>query len=373
MKNSQTYIYFDPTNFGEAPNSTFALIAHNTGDTTKTLDFNTIFNPQNQSTCEKPGVIGNFGINSTLLQVDSTKLTLVGPNSLMGLLVAIYEFPYNCNETDAYLAAGNIISKCVIGYANSIGNVPGVLSGYITRGAPNGAIKEMGPVGIVHKAICNFIQNDAVAPEGSNITGSLYFETDASRVVTYVYGQIYGFNGSAHGLHIHTYGDISSTNSLGVHWKLPAKQEHSLPPQMVRDYGDLGNVQQYQNDIAYYKYCTNYFPSNDTVNYIGRSVGLKEYQDLGDKAAKSFGLTMASCVIGYLDPDTPRPFEVPSSITLPPDVTSCYPEPTPEPSQPQSSESSDSDGISTASHISSTNPIFIVLSFTTIILSFLFL
>eukprot|EP01126_Amoeba_proteus_P056244 TRINITY_DN7050_c0_g1_i2.p1 TRINITY_DN7050_c0_g1~~TRINITY_DN7050_c0_g1_i2.p1 ORF type:complete len:129 (+),score=17.56 TRINITY_DN7050_c0_g1_i2:358-744(+) len=59
-------------------------------------------------------------------------------------------------------------------------------------------------------------------------------------------------DGQPRGLHIHSFGDISSAtgSSTGPHWN-PLNRTHNLPPFDNRHQGDLGNVQTYYNGQAW--------------------------------------------------------------------------------------------------------------------------
>lgn len=77
---------------------------------------------------------------------------------------------------------------------------------------------------------------------------------------------------------------------------------HALPPNSTRHWGDLGNLQPGEDNVAQY----------DRINTImrlggvvGRAITIHEGQDMGVDAQPSgaSGPRVGFCVIGYANPD----------------------------------------------------------------------
>jgi len=149
--------------------------------------------------------------------------------------------------------------------------------------------------------------------ECGTCSGTVWFSQreDGIQVV----GRVSGLeHGSVHGLHIHTYGDLSKADGtgLGGHWN-PDGFSHDLPPNEFRHEGDMGNLQDYSGNLGWYSYLNTRIPSMSRI--IGRGVVLHETLDHGngigcDPNTGNAGARWATCVIGVASdgqivPDVP--------------------------------------------------------------------
>lgn len=110
---------------------------------------------------------------------------------------------------------------------------------------------------------------------------------------------------SAHGFHIHTYGDLSDPagSSTGGHFTNPAGDDipHGYPGDKVRHWGDLGNLSTDADGVAN-------FSEVDKVirlgGVVGRGITIHEENDKGVDSQPSggSGSRIAYGVIGYAKP-----------------------------------------------------------------------
>jgi len=136
---------------------------------------------------------------------------------------------------------------------------------------------------------------------------------------------------SLHGIHIHTWGDLSSASgsAAGSHWDPKNTAHHAWPHHLPRHRGDLGNIASYDNTgVAYYY---EEFNSDtelsvlgiETESVIGRAMILHAKPDDGcTQPVGEAGDRLAQCVIGYADFDElPQP-----PFVIPPQTQAeCYP------------------------------------------------
>ena len=152
----------------------------------------------------------------------------------------------------------------------------------------------------ISKLVCS-LQGTSNCPD---CEGEVYFQQVGSSVR--VTAQVRGLSaGSVHGIHVHQYGDVtdrSSGASLGGHWN-PDGNEHNLPPASDRHRGDLGNIQNYDGSVAWYRMDSDVLGSLATI--AGRGVVVHQTNDHGDgfgcDQAGSSGSRYAICTIGIAD------------------------------------------------------------------------
>ncbi|XP_078058922.1 copper chaperone for superoxide dismutase [Mustelus asterias] len=106
-----------------------------------------------------------------------------------------------------------------------------------------------------------------LGPDG-NVTGAVRF-LQLSETLCLIEGTIDGLKPGLHGLHVHEFGDLtSSCLSCGDHYN-PGKNRHGGPEDIDRHAGDLGNIR--ANDVGR----ANFRIQNDRLKVgeiIGRSV-----------------------------------------------------------------------------------------------------
>lgn len=133
------------------------------------------------------------------------------------------------------------------------------------------------------------------------VGGTLQLTQSSEDAPTIIQGQITGLSPGAHGIAIHTYGDLSlGAASCGEKFN-PFGKQHGSPKDQERRVGDLGNVLVDESGT-----CTVYL-SDPLVkllgphSVIGRSIVVYASEDDGGKSASekpSAGPRIAAGVIG---------------------------------------------------------------------------
>jgi Cu-Zn family superoxide dismutase len=128
-------------------------------------------------------------------------------------------------------------------------------------------------------------------------------------------------SGLSHGIHIHTFGDLSDGGgtSVGGHFNPLPSREHRLPGgDLAGHVGDLGNIAFYDNNgVAWYEQRELHKQDlNSTAMVLGRAVVIHSKMDDGcTQPTGGAGGKLAWCVIGMIKGDTYSipvpPFEVP--------------------------------------------------------------
>jgi len=115
--------------------------------------------------------------------------------------------------------------------------------------------------------------------------------------------------GTAHGFHIHEFGDATSRDgsSAGSHYN-PADRPHGLPDHSQRHAGDLGNIRSDAQGRAHYQVTLTDITIAGLRNPIlGRAVVVHEKPDDGSQPVGNAGPRLAVGVIGVANPATPMP------------------------------------------------------------------
>ncbi len=151
------------------------------------------------------------------------------------------------------------------------------------------------------KAIATFLPT-----KNSDITGVITFEQDISQPYTTIYGYINGLKVGKHGIHIHTYGDLSGgCITVGDHYN-PYKKKHGGAFSKERHIGDLGNIE------CINEYTSTYFHLENVnisivgpYSVIGRALVIHaDEDDLGltkhplSSSTGNSGFRLACAVIG---------------------------------------------------------------------------
>jgi len=201
----------------------------------------------------KAGDLANWsatnGVINSTGQLDL--LEMIGENSIIGLSLVLHDKPDNCSSS--LETPSNKLAVCVIGITNVDNNA---VANYNT--AATSAVAVLQPT-----SNCN-----------ASCTGTVWLSIaqNAPGSVT-VIAQVAGLKvGSAHGFHIHQYGDMSAADgtSAGAHWN-PNGRNHALPNTIPRHTGDLGNIQSYDSQgFGWYNYTDSNIP--DIYSLLGRAV-----------------------------------------------------------------------------------------------------
>ena len=136
--------------------------------------------------------------------------------------------------------------------------------------------------------------------KGHQVRGTFFFEQQPDGVnVTAV---LEGLTpNQQHGVHIHTYGDITDQmkgKSAGGHYN-PENHPHGLPPNPKRHAGSFGNIQANARGEASFKF----FDTTSTIAgaknpVIGRTVVVHAKPDTGEQPAGNAGARIGLGVIG---------------------------------------------------------------------------
>ena len=143
------------------------------------------------------------------------------------------------------------------------------------------------------KAICILFPT-----QGNDVHGTVTFTQTAEGVK--VVADLEGLSDGKHGIHIHEFGDCSSTDgtSAGGHYN-PSAKTHGGPMDMSRHMGDMGNIVADASGKAHLEYVDKVIKLNGPASIIGRSVVVhKGEDDLKSQPAGNSGPRVACGVIG---------------------------------------------------------------------------
>lgn len=176
----------------------------------------------------------------------------------------------------------------------------------MTNGMMNGMTQNMAAAtntvpSSAKRAICNFM----LTPN-YNITGSTALHQQTENQGSLIYVTVSGLQpNSAHGIHIHEFGDLSDgCESTGEHYN-PTSITHAGPEDNMRHYGDLGNLQSDANGNAMLVLTDQLVKLSGDTSVVGRGVVIHAGRDdLGrggnaeSLANGNSGSRIACCVIG---------------------------------------------------------------------------
>ncbi|XP_020366739.1 superoxide dismutase [Cu-Zn]-like [Rhincodon typus] len=111
-----------------------------------------------------------------------------------------------------------------------------------------------------------------------NIFGVVFFKTDVTDCVI-VKGEFTGLPPGKHGLHIHSFGDLTNDwISAGPHYN-PDNEIHGAPEENNRHAGDLGNVEVNEDGLAKLDMEVQHFHLTGIHSIIGRSLVIHQNED----------------------------------------------------------------------------------------------
>lgn len=159
--------------------------------------------------------------------------------------------------------------------------------------------------------VCNVMPTDGFSTEGDVYFAPVWRrrgpDSDKFTCFTRITAAIAGLTGSAHGFHVHTYGDLSTADgtSTGGHFTDPAGSEipHGLPNDEERHWGDFGSLEvDPSSGIAEYDRVDNVIRLGAV---LGRAITIHEGQDQGsaEQPSGNSGSRVGFCVIGYSNPE----------------------------------------------------------------------
>lgn len=146
---------------------------------------------------------------------------------------------------------------------------------------------------MIQKAICILYPT-----QGNNVTGTITFTKSEGGIN--VAADLQGLTPGKHGIHIHEYGDISSTDgsSAGGHFN-PTSKMHGSPMGEMHHEGDLGNIEADSSGKAHLEFVDKSISFMGMTSIIGRSVVVhKGVDDMTSQPAGNSGPRVAVGVIG---------------------------------------------------------------------------
>eukprot|EP00177_Eucheuma_denticulatum_P003936 GFKZ01007115.1.p1 GENE.GFKZ01007115.1~~GFKZ01007115.1.p1 ORF type:complete len:235 (+),score=10.67 GFKZ01007115.1:96-707(+) len=128
-----------------------------------------------------------------------------------------------------------------------------------------------------------------------------------SRCLVLISVRVSGLTPGPHGIHIHTYGDLSSRDgsATGGHFTNPRGGDvmHGLPGDRVRHWGDFGSVRVGGNGRGGFRRVDRVIRLRGIV---GRGMIVHELRDMGSafQPSGAAGGRYAQCVIGFANPES---------------------------------------------------------------------
>lgn len=114
--------------------------------------------------------------------------------------------------------------------------------------------------------------------QGSAVQGTIFFIQEGKDIR--IVADITGLSPGKHGIHIHEFGDATTTDgsSLGGHFN-PKNIMHGGPDDKVRHLGDLGNIEADRTGRAKFSRIDSQISLSGGNSIIGRSIVIKEKAD----------------------------------------------------------------------------------------------
>jgi Cu-Zn family superoxide dismutase len=266
--------------------------------------------PETNGTTRHEGDLGNWIVSGGVInqQKDVDLIALSGLYSVIGRALVLHETTDDCANI---LSSGGRIAFGVIGISNPAnnGNINNTAA-YETNGT--------------QIAYCRL-----ASTQGNTVAGELWL-TSIGSAGTLISGYVSGLsNNSEHGIHIHTYGDMSSVDgsAAGAHYN-PNAAPHALPHTQPRHVGDLGNLIVYDsNGNAWYNETMEIVFLDPPQSVVGRAVIVHANVDDGcTPNTGNAGARWGQCVIGLGNTATWYPPTVP--VSVPPQTGSMCSPPT---------------------------------------------
>ena len=114
--------------------------------------------------------------------------------------------------------------------------------------------------------------------QGSAVQGTIFFIQEGKDIR--IVADVTGLAPGKHGIHIHEFGDATTTDgsSLGGHFN-PKNIMHGGPDDKVRHLGDLGNIEADRTGRAKFSRIDTRISLSGSNSIIGRSIVIKEKAD----------------------------------------------------------------------------------------------
>lgn len=255
------------------------------------------------------GDMGNWNVDASgnIAQEKTLDLlALSGIYSIIGKAVVLHNFTDNCVNTTSSAAR---LASGVIGVAN-LTNLPLAVWNVLADNTTN-------PAASGDNTITAAVAYVTPTSSSSSVRGVVTFQQlDGNTVL--VQANISGLTtGQAYGFHIHTYGDLNSTDGLatGSHYN-PFGATHGIPPNSSRHAGDMGNICTFSNGFAFYNFTftDDLLSLDNTNNVLGRTVIVHSIRDDGGSV---YGSRLGQGVIGIAAPTTAVTLPTGVNITAP--------------------------------------------------------
>lgn len=139
---------------------------------------------------------------------------------------------------------------------------------------------------------------------GSHAAGRVYFTPSGTAMK--VTGTIIGLTPGMHGIHVHTYGDLTDQSkgaSAGSHYN-PTNMPHGRPQDRRRHVGDMGNITANAQGRSYFAVTIPRMSLNGRYGIIGRGLVIHSGADKFTQPDGNAGARVAFGVIGYANPTT---------------------------------------------------------------------
>lgn len=246
------------------------------------------------------GDIGTFTTSATGTYTGTISvnglMAFSGQNSTIGRAIIIHSQFDNCGQPTGN--AGSRIAQGVIGIEN-----PSPLTTTNTAVNPS-------DYAVSRWSVLNAVINPTTS--GGNLRGFAWFTpSPIDPTKTLVYVNVTGTTPGLHGVHIHTYGDLTAQDGTetGAHWN-PLSVDHGFPENATHHRGDLGNLWADANGNGFI-YGT--FNLLDFSGIVGRAIIVHSAEDLGPtyqpagRPTDSPGTRIGYGVIGISSLTVPTP------------------------------------------------------------------
>uniref|UniRef100_L7M6Q6 superoxide dismutase n=1 Tax=Rhipicephalus pulchellus TaxID=72859 RepID=L7M6Q6_RHIPC len=155
--------------------------------------------------------------------------------------------------------------------------------------------------------VARTVERRAVCYAPGAVFMQLFFVQESVEHSVVITGEITGLQPGAHGLHVHSYGDLTNgCNSTKGHFN-PMHKDHGGPEDRERHVGDLGNIKAEADGKARVYITDSMISLVGHHNIIGRAMVVHANpDDLGkggtneSKTTGSAGPRLACCVIGFV-------------------------------------------------------------------------
>lgn len=313
LPGAQGWVEFEPTSNGmrtafstDNLTGTHGFHIHEYGDISNAAGTNTggHYNPTSTAHGIPPFTPRHIGDMGNIFHYEGAsawyhyindQLQLNGTNNVMGRGVIVHADEDRCLPPTG--DAGARLMMGVIGHRN-----PSIAYTAVPGSVPTTQnIDNCLALDDVYEATCQLegTSNDA------GITGTVTISVHAVSLETTVTVQASGLTRGAtsglHGIHIHTYGDLTLANggSSGGHWN-PTGVAHACPTTVPRHLGDMGNWNFTSGSVSQTKVFTDFATNilDGNMSALGRAIVVHELEDNCTGASGFAGLRLAHCVIG---------------------------------------------------------------------------